>query len=459
MQVNHVKIINLLGISKLEFQAGKFNEFRGPNGSGKTSGMESVKACVKGGHDATILRRGQEKGEAVLELSSGKSLRTRVTQTKTDRAILSDSGRIEGGVTEIKALVDALAVNPVEFITASPDRRADIVLKAMPLRADPARLESITGMKVSENLNVHALDLIERLRKEIYDDRTATNGALKQAEAGKARTIATMPEVEAVDFDENELNAERERLESEREKSKAGLENRLSGIVSKLGDEIQVVRDEIESLKQQIREKENLISQKQLSISDQKRKGAQKISEVCGEFDAKINEVKAKLRSISENRENASRAKIAREQMDQADKEIESLKGTSVRFTSILDQLDEYKLELLNNLPIPGLEVKNGDVHFGGVPFDRVNTAQKVKIAVEIAKIMAESSAKENGSSLPIICVDGMECMDESTYEMFKQEMLQSGCQVFVTRVGGDRFEVQVTNPDESHDPNQESFL
>jgi DNA repair exonuclease SbcCD ATPase subunit len=71
MHISKVKITNILGIDELEFQPGQFNAFTGGNGSGKTSALEAIKAALKGGHDATLLRNGADKGEVVLVLDDG----------------------------------------------------------------------------------------------------------------------------------------------------------------------------------------------------------------------------------------------------------------------------------------------------------------------------------------------------------------------------------------------------
>lgn len=420
MQVSKVKIVNLLGVDALEFKAGKFVEIVGPNGSGKTSTLEAIKSCIKGGHDATLLRNGEAKGEALLELDSGDAIRTRVNLAKTDRAIIS-GGKASGGVSEIKALVDAMSVNPVEFLTASPERRASIILESMPIKADPERLLQITGQTVQSD--AHALDVIASIRKSIYDDRTLTNGALKQVEAGKARTITTMPNVVEIECDEDALNETKNTLLAEKESSVNALAAKLDGIVGKADLEIS-------ELNKQLREIEAQISMKRSFIAEQKSKAALKIQEIKNGFDTKINEINVQLRDVANNRDNLTRLEIAKKDLADADTEIQELSETSEKYTQTLENLDAYKIELMSNLPIPGLEVRKSDgkVYFNGVDFDRVNTAEKVKIAVQIAKFRA--------GEFPIVCVDGLECLDDSTYEVFKSEMLQSNCQTFVTRVG-----------------------
>jgi hypothetical protein len=87
---------------------------------------------------------------------------------------------------------------------------------------------------------------------------------------------------------------------------------------------------------------------------------------------------------------------------------------------------------LLASLPIPGLAVIDGEIYRNGVVFDRLNTAQKVEIAVEIAKLRA--------GDLSVICVDGIELMDTNHFNEFRKQSLESGMQMFVTRVADGEF-------------------
>ena len=78
-KIAKIRINNILGIDELEFDAGQFNQISGPNGTGKTSVLEAIKATLRGGHDATLLRTGAEKGETVLVLDDGTEIAKRVT--------------------------------------------------------------------------------------------------------------------------------------------------------------------------------------------------------------------------------------------------------------------------------------------------------------------------------------------------------------------------------------------
>lgn len=116
MKISHVRISNILGIASLEFTAGKFNLITGPNGQGKTSVLEAIKSVVVGGHDATLLRKGEDKGEVVLLLDDNTEIRKRVTSKSSPLDVIQDGGKVQRPTEIIRALTDMLSVNPVDFL-------------------------------------------------------------------------------------------------------------------------------------------------------------------------------------------------------------------------------------------------------------------------------------------------------------------------------------------------------
>jgi hypothetical protein len=89
---------------------------------------------------------------------------------------------------------------------------------------------------------------------------------------------------------------------------------------------------------------------------------------------------------------------------------------------------------LLENLPIPDIEVREGEIYKDGVPLDRLNTAAQVGIAVEVAKLRA--------GTLGAVCVDRIESLDAATFAEFKRAMAKTSLQLFVSRVTDGEFSV-----------------
>ena len=141
MKISHVRIQNILGIKQFEFDAGQFNILSGKNGQGKTSVLEAIKAALKGGNDATLLRKGAEAGEVVLVLEDGLEIRKRVTSRTATTTVLQDGKSQPRPAEFLSRFADMMSVNPVDFLTAPKKKRVEVLLEAMPIEAGAVGLK------------------------------------------------------------------------------------------------------------------------------------------------------------------------------------------------------------------------------------------------------------------------------------------------------------------------------
>ena len=111
-----------------------------------------------------------------------------------------------------------------------------------------------------------------------------------------------------------------------------------------------------------------------------------------------------------------------------AEKSTSDLKAEAI--TINLRKLDELKAQQLSDIPIPGLEISDGDLLVDSIPYDRVNEAEKSRIAVEIMCL--------NQGELPLMILDRSEVMDNQNWESFKKACLNKGIQLFTARVTDD---------------------
>jgi DNA repair exonuclease SbcCD ATPase subunit len=437
LHVSHVRISNILGIEELEFAPGGFTEIVGANGSGKTSTIEAIRSALRGGHDATLLRKGSEKGEIVLVLDDGSQITKTVTQDATKVKVLRDERLLSRTAEAIKALHDVLSVNPVEFLRSPEKARVDALLQVMPIAVDEERLSRIAGELVQPGVG---LDQIEATKKAVFDERTGLSrtardkdGAIKQLRATLPANVPDAPDTDASLLEQiNAIDADRDA--------------KVESIVQESSAYLKVVDDTITGLHERIREIEEearrKVSEVNEEVVDAKRRKAEAVSRcdaAKAEVRAKHSEARAviqtKLDGIKAAHEQQARYKLTTENINRMAAELESIKDDTEKLTESLDALDAYKAELLASLPIPGLEVVEGRLQRYGIPFDRLNTAQQVEIAVEIAKLRA--------GELGLICVDGLELLDQEHYEAFREHAAASGLQLIVSRVGAGGLEVK----------------
>lgn len=440
MKIAHLKISSILGISELEFTPEGFNEISGPNGAGKTSVLEAIKAVMKGGHDATLLRAGDDKGEIVLVLDDGTEIRKRVTAKTSPVDVIKDGKKVQRPADVIKGLTDLLSVNPVDFLRAPRKDRVRVLLETMPIQVDAARLEQMSGMPVEAN-GEHGLAVIEAVRKQVFDDRTGTNRAVKEKDNTINQLKLVMPDApNAVVGSEDDIRSQVEQLTAAKDAELERVRVKLEGIKTANQAKIDAIRVDvqakIDAIKAEGLAAVEVIQADQSEIEGKAGVQREKTIEKHGTSVAPLN---AALESIKTDREAHAKREQAMATIQQMEDELVELEADAKRQGETLDEIDAYKAELLANLPIPGLEVIDGDIFRSGVQFDRLNTAQQVDIAVEIAKLRS--------GELGVVCVDGLELLDKGAFDAFRDRCLESGLQLFVSRVSDDHFQVKTSNP------------
>lgn len=430
MKISHIKISNILGIDDLEFSpADGFTEIAGPNGAGKTSVLESIKAALQTGHDATLLRKGADKGEIVLVLDDGSEIHRKVTEKTSSTNVVRDGKRVPRPAETIKALTDMMSVNPVDFLRAPKKDRVKVLLEAMPLQVDTNKLSEISGAPVEAAEGTHALAVIELVYKQVYDARTGTNRAVREKEATIKQLQETVPEAPGgIEGDEDQLQ---QQLDTART-AKDTMMQRIRTQIDKMRDQSQAKKNDIRAAAQAKIDEIKAQMQADLdaeaaAIADLEERAQRKATETTENFHQTTGPINEALAAIRSNRDVAAKRQQQIQIIEGMQDELTNLREEADRQNTALAGIEKYKTDLLSSLPIPGLEVIDGEIFRDGVAFDRLNTAQQVHIAVEIAKLRA--------ADLGVICVDGIELLDNASYEAFREQATESGLQLFVSKV------------------------
>lgn len=443
-KIAFVKIKNIMGIDELEFAPdGTLTEITGKNGRGKTSVLQAIQS-VTGAPEAQLLRKGAEQGEVVLVLDDGTELVNKVTADKSTKSVIRDGKKVARPAEVIKQLTDLLSVNPIEFLTARKQDRARVLLESMPIELDVAALAKAAGRKVDTVEGLAPLDVIDAIHKRVFEDRTGTNRAVKEKDATINQMRQVLPEVPAgVSANEDELREQVEAARGVAAAEKQRIDTKLAGLRTTTQAAIDAARaaaqEKIALLQEQIAQekadaeaaitaqKDNLARLEGLA-SKQETLNAEKLAAAV----APLNEQLALIRN---NREMFAKREQALETIATMEKELVDLEKDAASQTAALARIDAYRDSLISKLPIPGLVVAGGEITRDGILFDRLNTAQQVQIAIEIAKLRA--------GELAIACIDNFEMLDPEAFEEFKARAAESNLQLFVTRVSGEEFTVQ----------------
>ncbi len=471
MRVTKIKIDQILGVEHLEIEPGNFVQISGENGSGKTSCLEAIKSLGLRGHDATLLRNGADKGEIVFVLSDGTEITKRVTAAKTDTSVVHPTyGRISKPADFIKKLVDALSLNPVEFLTAKSEDRVDLLLKAIPMTVTADQLGFVPVAALNGvDLSGHALPVIAKIDKAIFDLRTGVNRAAKE----KRITANQMSEGLPAAPPEGDWSTVLQTATAEYKELQKSATARVSAIKSDAQtakqSQIDLCSSKTAAIEQEQWGTEALIKEELTKAIDQLRADAAsrveklrvdsalEVSRCTEERDAEIAKIEhsregalkaveadyqPKHAALSEKLGQAkamveahTKAATTREHIAQWNSEAEKMENESERLTKAMESLEALKSSLVGSLPIEGLEVRENGIFVKGLPFDRVNTAQKVKLAIAVAKLRV--------GTLPLIACDGMENLDSKTFEAFKKEAEKSGCQFVISRVTDGPFLIE----------------
>lgn len=430
MKISHIRIENILGIQNLELTPGNtLTEISGDNGLGKTSILEAIKAASQGGHDATLLRKGADKGEIVLVLDNGTELHKRVTASKSTLDLIKDSKKVTRASDTIKGLTDLLSVNPVDFLTAPKKERVKVLLEAMPISVDPQKLSDITGIPVDAQPHVDGLGLIELVRQQVYDDRTGTNRAIKEKDATINQLKLAMPDAPGgIEGNEDELRAQCAEAQDIMRAEWKRIDDKLTSVRQTSASTVQRLKDDAQARIDAIRaDCQTAIDAEKAALADTETKAARVRQRATDTCTATMQPLNSALQAIVADRNAAAKRQVTLETLAKMEEELEWLNEDEVRQSGAITAIDQYKSDLLNSLPIPGLEVRDGEVFRHGITFDRLNTAQQVEIAIEIARLRA--------GDLAICCVDRFECLSPAALEEFKKRAQESNLQLFVTRV------------------------
>jgi energy-coupling factor transporter ATP-binding protein EcfA2 len=449
MKIAHITIKNILGTRELDFvPSAGFTEIVGPNGSGKTTVLEAIKAVFRGGHDATLLRDGAEKGEIVLVLDDGTEIKKTVREHTSNVKISRDGRDLPRPVELIKQLVDRLSNNPVAFLTAPKDERVSIFLQSMPLTADVAKLEQISGVKVANAEGLHAYLVIEHVHDQVFKDRASTNRAVDEKEKTIKQLRQALPDApDGIIGGEEELEAQLAEIDARKDHDLGEVHTKLSAFAQTIS--VQVASDEktfdeqIEALQKQIESlrthKADALAGYRLRVTNVEAKANVKRQEIKDAHRATREPVETQLAVLRTNRNAAAKREQTIETIRMLEGELGDLNQDVARQNKALEDIKQYKSDMLNNLPIPGVEVRNSEIYRHNIVFDRLNTAQRVDMAVELAKLRA--------GELGVVCVDGIEAMDSATFNEFRQRSQDSKLQFFVSHVTDGPFGIKTDDP------------
>lgn len=421
MKLNKISIKNFLGIESLETDLGSaLTVIEGGNGTGKTSILEAFRSALGGGHDATLLRTGTTRGEVVLVFDEATAEKTITAEKSALTVRLANGGKISQPQTFFDRLSDVLALNPVTFLTAAPKDRTKYLLETVPINLTGEEISSATGRTVKPNTQ-NGFEVLAALQKQIASEKTATARAIKEKEISiRQFTDALPPEIPDGDS-VADLRAQQASLEADLIAKRDGVNADAFADVSNVRTALQHRLDELNRLISEAR------SAAAAEVATIEREASSRIQALKDESAGIRTDLASRLGRAEELALQKQRSEGTRQTIAGLAQSVASLRVELTSHDAALSGLEELRKQLLQRLPIPGLEIREGEIYFKDLPFDRLNQAQRVKIALKLASLRV--------GTLGLVCIDGFECLDLDTWKAFCEVAPKTGLQLIVTRV------------------------
>jgi hypothetical protein len=458
---------NILGIREfsVDMESG-VTILSGENGVGKSSVLKGYKCLIGGGNLATLKSKDapeDEPAEGVLVLDgdAGRMIIEKINNKLTVKQQVGDSQafkKVNAPQKVLDALFDGPSMNPVEFIAAKKERRIELLLEAMPIEFNPTSLWERIGFDPAGfdpvPTGIHPLKQIDRIRGVIYKARTGVNvdhqGKKKTAEQLRRDLPAEMPTVEGIAEIDAELQAIRESVATRRESIDGKCKARKVEAARALDAKEAELRDDLAQLEAKLRAEMEAELKDRRALADAEMGDAQaeyrdahaiaddvrlaELSQVEADSE-RASQLAADLAELREREKHILQLQNTARIADENEQGAEELKKLSDRMTAALKEIDLFRSELAKNIPIDGLEIKDGEMYIDGVAWPTVNSAAKLKTAVTLSTLRFKDGFKP-------VFIDDAEKLDPDNFKALVAELKAAGATAFIARVDGGEMKV-----------------
>lgn len=445
LKIKSIDIVNIGCIESLTIEPDVLTVIEGRNATGKSTILNALRYVVEGGHDPSLLRKGAEAGKIIIILSDGVTITATITPDKTTRVIRHPQfGRISKEKEWIRSVINSVSFEPARFLTAKPADRLEIFLESLPVRLEASQLGFVPVEFLKDaDLGRHPLEVIGNKTSGLfgaaYRERTEINRVIRDKRSTASEMERNLPEespegnwgdvLQAANDEYQQLNAEaREIIQTLlMEKTSA-----IKASADEMESHIAAVRAELEKTIEKLRADADIeIERTRQGHAEVVRKAEQehdlKYKALEADYRPKEADLKEKIGQAKAMAEQHAKAEATRELIARLNAEAAHYAEKSDQLTGVLNKLEGLKSALLADLPIKGMEIADGQLLVDGISFDRLNDAEKHRIAVEIMRL--------NHGDLGLMVLDRAEIFDSNSWKSFKAACKKAGLPIFATRV------------------------
>jgi len=425
LRIESIAISNVKNITDLEFKAGSVTVISGRNGVGKSSVLDAIATVFEGGHDANMIRRGAKAGSVTITLSDGVTIKKNITlKGTTVKVTTQDGGLVKSPTTYVKSLTTGMGFDPIAFVEAKQKDRLAFLLEAMPIEFTTEQLTEA----LKDRAPVRALDLdgFNGLLDGLMEERREVNVAGKELDGTIARIEQTLPEDGETDW-----AAEVSRIQGELSTSEqyiaAAEGDRDAWVAAEKGKAITEYHHKINVLKDEIAKLENGRNE---ATREVEREGQRLYDESVAEAGESLATLREEAATAKQKADEATRAGALREQLQQFRDEAQVKQTASDNLTGCIDRMRKLKTDILSDLPIDGVDIRDGEVYVSDTPWPHVNTSEQYMVAAQVSSLKA--------SELPFKILDRAEQLDEDRFNALAEGYAEAGLQLVVARVTED---------------------
>jgi DNA repair exonuclease SbcCD ATPase subunit len=468
MNIQSLSIKNFRAITELMINPGQINQIVGDNNHGKTTVIKALEVAFNGSTDGSLVKNGEEAAELAVQLTDGTNIRRRITKEgKQTLQVERDGMKPSAPQGYLDILFDHAAFNPLELL--DPKGRNEAILKAIDLKVDEATLAAELNLQDTKALppldySQHGLKVVDQCHKYFYQRRAEANKDATDKKKRWETYKADLPELPAEILDAEKVRKQIGLLEKNISAAKTDL-NRVENVhaVAKKAEE-KVIRyeaelvkidkdlereqkehaDRVAELQAFIREADAELESVKKVIAARKEAGQAAIEEAKKEIPSSLPDKAPQLDQIklSENLINQHKQTLVEIDKALAVKKQHEMVGEMEKSyqeaQAFANMLDVYvaalagpvkkKIMAAAEMPVTGLEFRDGMFYVEGISVDNLSSSKAMKLAVAVARKLAKKTK--------IICVDGAELFDDSTWLAFREEIEKDGFSYFVTKVG-----------------------
>ena len=464
LRVIGVKGKNILGLKYIGIEPGNVTVIRGRNGTGKTSAIEVVKAVFENTNlaslkridapddedpEAVIILDGDE-GEFELTKKGSKTVIVRKRALGEDGTPTQAFEKVKKPASFVKQLVDGKMMNPIDFLNEKDDaKRILLLLAALPLELDRSVLFIAMGIIPKEAGQIpdglHPLQELSLVRENVFQTRTGINTDMSGYRKSVDKIQRSLPAEIPADLP-GKIEALDKEISTAEVANVAQKKDRCAKITAQIGDRknkqtafeqrekaamaehAAELRAEVEAqIAAKTAEQESgFQAMRKIMATDIESLNAEHTAVLEESFDlARATQYKKiELATLREQQKTVVAQRAQQSMADDFQERAESLESESERLTHALDALDQYRRDLAKDLPIDGLEIEGKVIRLHGIPFEQLNTAKRIELAVKVACLRSQDK------TVPLMLIDGAEALDSQSFGILEAEIKKQKVQL-----------------------------